>query len=89
MSKATFADDEQREHILAGLKWVGLFSDEKVCLPFFPLNVMLNSRLIMLMMKQIIPRGNPLDTLCATLEKKMQFAEGERDLVMYVFTSMP
>ncbi|CAK7566655.1 MAG: saccharopine dehydrogenase (NADP+, L-glutamate-forming) [Sporothrix epigloea] len=59
VSKATFADDEQREHILAGLKWVGLFSDEK-----------------------IIPRGNPLDTLCATLEKKMQFAEGERDLVM-------
>ncbi|KAH7342258.1 saccharopine reductase [Rhexocercosporidium sp. MPI-PUGE-AT-0058] len=28
------------------------------------------------------PRGNPLDTLCATLEKKMQFEEGERDLVM-------
>jgi saccharopine dehydrogenase (NADP+, L-glutamate forming) len=30
----------------------------------------------------IIPRGNPLDTLCATLEKKMQYEEGERDLVM-------
>ncbi|CAK7229583.1 saccharopine dehydrogenase (NADP+, L-glutamate-forming) [Sporothrix curviconia] len=59
LSKATFADDEQRDHILAGLKWIGLFSDEK-----------------------IIPRGNPLDTLCATLEKKMQYAEGERDLVM-------
>ncbi|KAF6836297.1 saccharopine dehydrogenase [Colletotrichum plurivorum] len=32
--------------------------------------------------EQIIPRGNPLDTLCATLEKKMQFEEGERDFVM-------
>jgi saccharopine dehydrogenase (NADP+, L-glutamate forming) len=32
--------------------------------------------------EQTIPRGNPLDTLCATLEKKMQYEEGERDLVM-------
>jgi saccharopine dehydrogenase (NADP+, L-glutamate forming) len=31
---------------------------------------------------KIIPRGNPLDTICATLEKKMAFGEGERDLVM-------
>lgn len=30
----------------------------------------------------ITPRANPLDTLCATLEKKMQFEEGERDFVM-------
>ena len=30
----------------------------------------------------IDPRSNPLDTLCAVLEKKMQFEEGERDLVM-------
>ncbi|KAF2755823.1 saccharopine dehydrogenase [Pseudovirgaria hyperparasitica] len=29
----------------------------------------------------IEPRGNPLDTLCAQLEKKMQYEEGERDLV--------
>lgn len=35
---------------------------------------------------QITPRGNHLDTLCGTLEKKMQFAEGERDIVMYVDT---
>jgi len=27
-------------------------------------------------------RGNPLDTLCATLEKKMQYEKGERDMVM-------
>ena len=31
--------------------------------------------------------GNPLDTLCATLEKKMQFEEGERDLVMLQVSS--
>ncbi|KAJ4306378.1 saccharopine dehydrogenase (NADP+, L-glutamate-forming) [Collariella sp. IMI 366227] len=30
----------------------------------------------------ITPKGNPLDTLCATLERKMQYEEGERDLVM-------
>lgn len=44
---------------MRGLKWLGLFSDEK-----------------------IEPRGNPLDTLCATLEQKMQYEEGERDFVM-------
>lgn len=30
----------------------------------------------------IIPRGNPLDTLCATLEEKCQYEPGERDMVM-------
>ncbi|KAK1580673.1 saccharopine dehydrogenase [Colletotrichum navitas] len=59
LAKTSFKDDEQRNHILGGLKWLGIFSSEN-----------------------IIPRGNPLDTLCATLEKKMQFAEGERDIVI-------
>ncbi|KAK1965632.1 saccharopine dehydrogenase [Colletotrichum eremochloae] len=58
-AKTSFKDDEQRKHILSGLKWIGLFSSEN-----------------------IIPRGNPLDTLCATLEKKMQLGEGERDIVI-------
>lgn len=58
-SKTTFADTAEKERIVAGLKWIGMFSDEK-----------------------ITPRGNPLDTLCATLEQKMQFEEGERDMVM-------
>ncbi|KAI0025407.1 hypothetical protein F4780DRAFT_327067 [Xylariomycetidae sp. FL0641] len=58
-AKASFKDDEEKNRILAGMRWLGLFSDEKT-----------------------IPRGNPLDTLCATLEKKMQYGEGERDLVM-------
>ncbi len=30
----------------------------------------------------IVPRGNALDTLCATLEGKMQYEPGERDLVV-------
>jgi saccharopine dehydrogenase (NADP+, L-glutamate forming) len=58
-AKTTFKDDQQRDLILSGLKWLGLFSSE-----------------------QTIPRGNPLDTICATLEKKMQYGEGERDLVV-------
>jgi saccharopine dehydrogenase (NADP+, L-glutamate forming) len=32
--------------------------------------------------KKTTPRGNPLDTLCATLEEKMAYQEGERDLVV-------
>lgn len=31
---------------------------------------------------KITPRGTPLDTLCATLEQKMQYEPGERDLVV-------
>ncbi|GAB7347839.1 hypothetical protein MBLNU459_g5373t1 [Dothideomycetes sp. NU459] len=58
-SKTKFADNEEKARIINGLKWVGLFSDEK-----------------------IEPRGTPIDTLCATLEKKMQYEEGERDFVM-------
>lgn len=59
VAKATFDSPEDRERILAGLRWIGLFSDAT-----------------------ITPRGNPLDTLCATLEQKMQFEDGERDFVM-------
>ncbi|OJJ82258.1 saccharopine dehydrogenase (NADP+, L-glutamate-forming) [Aspergillus glaucus CBS 516.65] len=58
-SKTAFANNEERDRILGGLRWIGLFSDE-----------------------QIAPRGNPLDTLCATLERKMQYEPHERDMVM-------
>ncbi|KAI9798979.1 MAG: Saccharopine dehydrogenase [NADP(+), L-glutamate-forming] [Piccolia ochrophora] len=58
-SKTSFANTEEKERIIAGLRWVGLFSDEEAIL-----------------------RGNPLDTLCATLEKKMQYEPGERDMVL-------
>ncbi|MCJ1392342.1 Saccharopine dehydrogenase [NADP(+), L-glutamate-forming] [Xylographa bjoerkii] len=57
--KTQFANNEEKARIMTGLRWIGLFSDEK-----------------------IIPRGTPLDTLCATLEPKMQYGPGERDLVM-------
>jgi len=33
---------------------------------------------------KITPKGNPLDTLCATLEEKMAYEEGERDLVVRI-----
>ncbi|EEH40717.1 saccharopine dehydrogenase [Paracoccidioides lutzii Pb01] len=58
-SRTKFPTTEEKYRILAGLRWIGIFSDEK-----------------------IIPRGNPLDTLCATLEAKMQYGPGERDMVM-------
>lgn len=58
-SKTAFATSEDRNRIISGLRWIGIFSDEK-----------------------ITPRGNPLDTLCATLEKKMQYGPEERDMVM-------
>lgn len=58
-SLTKFKDEADRERILAGMKWLGLFSATP-----------------------ITPRGNPLDTLCATLESLMQYEEGERDLVI-------
>ena len=58
-SRHKFPSTEEKERIISGLEWIGMFSDEK-----------------------IIPRANPLDTLCATLEKKMQYEEDERDFVM-------
>lgn len=59
VSKSEFDSPEDRDRILSGLRWIGIFSDEK-----------------------ITPRGNPLDTLCATLEKKMLYEKNERDMVM-------
>jgi saccharopine dehydrogenase (NADP+, L-glutamate forming) len=35
---------------------------------------------------KITPRGNPLDTLCALLEEKMSYEEGERDFVVSALT---
>ncbi|KAH3669335.1 hypothetical protein OGAPHI_001456 [Ogataea philodendri] len=58
-SLTKFKDEADRERILAGFKWLGMFSS-----------------------KNITPAGNPLDTLCATLEELMQYTENERDLVI-------
>lgn len=58
-SKTSFKSTEEKDRIMAGLRWLGLLSDEKV------------------------PRkGNPLDSLVEVLNGKMQFEEGERDMVM-------
>jgi len=57
-SKTTFKDADEKNRLVAGLKWLGIFSDAK-----------------------ITPKGNPLDTLCALLEEKMSYEEGERDFV--------
>jgi len=58
-SKTSFKDTPEKDRILSGIRWLGLFSDTP-----------------------ITPRGNPLDTLCATLEEKMQYEKGERDMVL-------
>ncbi|KAH0537838.1 Saccharopine dehydrogenase [NADP(+), L-glutamate-forming] [Glutinoglossum americanum] len=58
-SKTSFVDNTEKDRVIGGLRWLGLFSDAS-----------------------IVPRGNPLDTLCACLEQKMQYGPGERDLVM-------
>ncbi|SCU77307.1 LAMI_0A00628g1_1 [Lachancea mirantina] len=58
-SKTKWVSEEDRERILSGFGWLGLFSSQ-----------------------EISPKSNALDTLCATLEKLMQFEEGERDLII-------
>ncbi|KAJ3018268.1 hypothetical protein HKX48_002999 [Thoreauomyces humboldtii] len=50
---------EDTKRIIAGLKWLDMFSD-----------------------KPAPARGTLLDTLCATLDDKLQYGPGERDMVM-------
>lgn len=59
LSLADIPDISEQQRIIQGLRWIGLFSNEKV-----------------------EARGNLLDTLCATLEQKMAYAKGEKDMVM-------
>jgi len=86
-SKTTFKDNDEKDRLIAGLQW-----GEKT---YAPLNSTPNlSRTFLTQWywlcgvvgifsdSKIVPKGNPLDTLCATLEEKMQFDEGERDLVV-------
>jgi saccharopine dehydrogenase (NADP+, L-glutamate forming) len=58
-SKTKFSNTAEKDRIINGMRWLGLFGDT-----------------------HITPRENPLDTLCATLEGKMQYGPGERDMVM-------
>lgn len=55
-----FPNTGESERVIAGLKWIGLFSESKVT----------------------VRNGNPLDTLCAQLEKLMTYKPGERDLIV-------
>ncbi|KAL8681659.1 MAG: hypothetical protein Q9186_002256 [Xanthomendoza sp. 1 TL-2023] len=57
-SRHTFPNTEEKDRVISGLRWIGLFSSDP-----------------------IIPRSTPLDTLCATLEKRMAYGDEERDLV--------
>jgi spermidine synthase len=58
-AKTTFPTESEAERILSGLRWIGVFGQEKV-----------------------VARQSILDTLCATLEQKMAYGKGERDMVM-------
>jgi saccharopine dehydrogenase (NADP+, L-glutamate forming) len=58
IEKKTKIADADRQRLVEGLKWIGLFSQETVP-----------------------KKDTPLDSLCASLEAKMQFNPGERDLV--------
>ena len=61
---------EADETIIRGLRWLDLFSDK-------PATV----RGTAAQEKEHV-NGNPLDSLCATLEEKCAYAPGERDMVM-------
>nr|CEG02362.1 unnamed protein product [Fusarium pseudograminearum CS3427] len=63
LSKTSFKDESVKNQVLAGLKWIGVFSDVKTT-----------------------PRGTALDTLCASLEQKMAYEKGERDIVFLQHT---
>ncbi|KAL0573667.1 hypothetical protein V5O48_008296 [Marasmius crinis-equi] len=63
---AKFPDESEKTRIISGLRWIGLFSDEKV-VPRAAGNA---------------KHANLLDTLCARLELLMKYEDGERDFVM-------
>lgn len=68
--RLTFKDDYERSTILQGLRWVGFFdANAKAIVRGTPA-------------QNKAGHGNPLDTLCATLEEKCAYAQGERDMVM-------
>lgn len=69
-AKLTFKDEYERASVLQGMRWLGFFdSSAKVTVRGLPEQMSAGF-------------GNPLDTLCATLEEKCAYAQGERDMVM-------
>lgn len=68
--RLVFKDAYERQAIMQGLHWLG----------FFDLKAIAIIRGTPAQAKA--GYGNPLDTLCATLEEKCAYAAGERDMVM-------
>jgi hypothetical protein len=62
-SKVTFKDTEEQERLLAGLKWIGIFSSE-IIIPrgqspsFFSLPVSASRGLRWMVLLQIVPRSS-------------------------------
>lgn len=70
-AKVSFQSAQEEETIIRGLRWVGLFSATA------PVTVRGTAA-----QDAEKVAGNPLDSLCATLEQKCAYAPGERDMVM-------
>lgn len=81
--KVTFKDAYQKSTLLQGFRWLGFFDKSA--------NVTIRGT----PPQNKAGYGNPLDTLCATLEQKCAYERGERDMVMLqhrfevVFPSTP
>ncbi|CAO1621531.1 unnamed protein product [Parajaminaea phylloscopi] len=68
--KLVFKDEYERQAVMQGIRWLGFFDPKAIAI-----------------VRGTPPQakagyGNPLDTLCATLEEKCAYAVGERDMVM-------
>ncbi len=70
-SKVSFESAQEEETIIRGLRWLDLFSTKA------PVTVRGTAA-----QEAEQVAGNPLDSLCATLEEKCAYAPGERDMVM-------
>ncbi|PWN31032.1 putative chimeric spermidine synthase/saccharopine reductase [Jaminaea rosea] len=69
-SKVNFKSEYERSAVLQGMRWLGFFDTSA------------NATVRGLPQQMSAGFGNPLDTLCATLEQKCAYADGERDMVM-------
>lgn len=70
-AKVSFNSPQEEETIIRGLRWLDLFSTKT------PVTVRGTAE-----QEAGKVAGNPLDSLCATLEAKCAYAPGERDMVM-------
>jgi spermidine synthase len=69
-AKVQFASVDEESQIMNGLRWMGL------------LDAQTKATVRGLPAQNKAGYGNPLDTLCATLEEKCKYETGERDMVM-------